>query len=168
MLRRVTVIVGVVLTIVVAVIGSYTQFYGPSQHAILTDGRPPVRVHMPVTPLNRLPRPDHARISATLRDAATTIKPDYRIDEELMFTHPGAWYPLRKKSGEYLRNNFGLHQKLDTEIELNGHQFSYLVWSAHWPRSLFDDRVVLAVEYYEPLTPDYRESMLGYFVMRPK
>ena len=49
-----------------------------------------------------------------------------------------------------------------------GTHSDYLVWGAGWPRSLFDDRRVVAVEYFEPLTPDYPESMLGYFVMQPQ
>jgi len=169
--RNVLVSAAVIVLAVVAVLGAYLTVYEPSHQPILNGPKPiPAnkQAMMPVTPLGELPGPDATRVAGTLRGAAESVLPGFRIDDEALFSHPGGWDALRKLTGEYLGDEFGLRQQVDADMQFDGHPFRYLVWGTGWPRSLFDDRRVVAVEYFEPLTPDNPESMLGYFVMQPK
>ena len=171
MKRTVLVSAAVIVLTVAAVVGAYLTVYQPSHQPILNGPKPiPAnkQAMMPVTPLGELPGPDAARVAGTLRGAAESVLPGFRIDDEQLFTHPGGWDALRNLTGEYLGDQFGLRQQVDADIQLDGDSFRYLVWGAGWPRSLLDDRRVVAVEYFERLTPDNPESMLGYFVMQPK
>jgi len=169
--RSVLVSAAVIALAVLAVLGAYLTLCEPSHQPILNGPKPiPAnkQAMMPVTPLGELPGPDAAQVAGTLRGAAESVLPGFRIDDEELFTHPGGWDALRNLTGEYLGDEFGLRQQADAQMESDGYSFRYLVWGAGWPRSLFDDRRVVAVEYFEPLTPDYPESMLGYFVMQPQ
>ena len=171
MKRNVLVSAAVIVLTVAAVVGAYLTVYQPSHQPILNGPKPiPAnkQAMMPVTPLGALPGPDAARVAGTLRGAAESVLPGFRIVHEQLFTHPGGWDALRNLTGEYLGDQFGLRQQVDAETQVDGDSFRYLVWGAGWPRRLFDDRRVVAVEYFEPLTPDYTERMLGYFVMQPK
>ena len=170
MTRKTVAAVVVLLIAVAAGVGGYRVLYQPSQQPILSGPKPiPAnkQLMMPVTPLGDLPQPERTRVANTLRDAAHAIEPGYRIEEEQMFVHPGGWDALRKLSGEYFRGGFGYRQHADSDTQVNGHSVDYLVWRGGWLRSLIDDRIVLAVEYFEPLNPGFRDSLLGYFVMRP-
>jgi hypothetical protein len=102
-LARKTVIAIVLLLVVAVGVGGFLQLYRPSQQTIL-NGPTPVpenkQYMMPVTPLDQLPKPDQTRFTDALRDAAQTIEPDYRIEEERMYVWPGGWDAIRNLSGE--------------------------------------------------------------------
>lgn len=164
----------VALLIVGVGVGGYLQFYRPSQRAILTESTPPMRAQMramgmmPVTPLDQLPESDRTRYESMLRDAAETIEPDYRIEEERMYVWPGGWDAVRKLSGEYLGSDFGFRQRARAEAEVDGEGVDFVTWGpGTWLRRLFDDRIVVAVAYSDSINQDVRERLLGYFVMRP-
>jgi hypothetical protein len=158
------------LIVVVVGVGGYLELYRPSQQAILTGLKPIAQdkqLMMPVTPLGELPEPARTRVSDTLRNAARTIEPGYRIDEEQLFVHPGGWDALRKLTGQYVQAKFGFREQTDAEKSIGANTFDYLVWRGGWLRRFFDDRVLLAVEYFEPVSPGFKDGLLGYFVMRP-
>lgn len=158
--------------VVAAAAGAYRSWYLPSHRPILV-GAKPIPAHklemIPVTPLAQVPVSDAARtdVADTLRGAALSLKPGCRITEEQMFSHPGGWFPLQKLTSEYFAA-FGMRLQTDAQMQFDGYAFRDLTWGTAWPRALFDDRSVVAVSYYAPLTPGYRESMLGFFVMTPE
>ena len=170
MRRKVLAALVLLLVIVLAGVGGYLELYKPSQQAILSGAKPIAdnkQLMMPVAPLSQLPEPARTHVADTLRAAAHAIEPDYRIEEEQLFVHPGGWDALRKLTGEYLRSEFGYRQQTDSQTQVNGFTFDYLIWRPGWLRGHIDDRVVLAVEYFEPVSPDFRDGLLCYFVLRP-
>jgi hypothetical protein len=173
-LRKVLIAVVVLLLVAAVGVGGYLQLYRPSQREILTESTPPMRAQMravgmlPMTPLSQLPEPDEQRFGSMLRDAAHAIEPDYRIEEDRMYLWPGGWDAVRKLSGEYFRNDFGFRQQARAETQVDGQDVDYVTWgSRNWLRSLYDDRIVVAVAYNDSIRQDVRERLLGYFVMRP-
>lgn len=172
MTRKLLVVAAVIVLVVTASVGAYRTWYQPSQQPILLGAKPipSNNQHMiPMAPLADVDVPDAARTTAvdTLRGAAQSLEPGSRIDEEQMFSHPGGWFPLSKLTGEYF-DEFGMREQTDSEMQFDGKSVQYLIWGSGWPRSVFDGRKVIAVRYYEPLTPDYPETVLGFFVMSPR
>ena len=168
-MRKSLIAVAVVVLVVTTAVGAYRLLYLPSQQPILVGAKPiPANQMqmMPVTPLAEVAISGTVRadIAETLRRAARSLQTGRHIDEEQMFSHPGGWHPLQKLTSEYFAD-FGMRQQADGETSIDGTSFRYLIWGTGWPRDQFDDRKVVAVEYYEPLRPDYPESMLGFFVM---
>lgn len=92
--------------VVAAAVGIYLHYCKPSQRDILSGPQPPVAENMqpmlPAKPLSALPEPDQLRFADALRDAVATIKPDYHVDEERLYTYTGGWDAGRKLTGQYL------------------------------------------------------------------
>ncbi len=114
MKRTVLVSVAVIVLAVAAVVGAYLTVYQPSHQPILNGPKPiPAnkQAMMPVTPLGELPGPDAARVAGTLRGAAESVLPGFRIDDEQLFTHPGGWDALGNSPASTSATNSGCANK---------------------------------------------------------
>ncbi|VEG57489.1 Uncharacterised protein [Mycolicibacterium aurum] len=164
----------VVLTVaLVAALGvtGYSRLYSPSTRPIL-NGAPLVLPYklekMSAAPLSSQPPPDERRYSAALRDAVSTIEPEFRIDAEESYIRRNGydWVMLRKRASGYL-DAFGFSQTTESRADVAGQTVDYLVWRPTWLHSVFDDRIVLAVALRDP-RPDPATMVFGYFVLRPR
>ena len=166
MLRKIILALGVLLIVGVVAVGSYTQLYRPAHRPILDGERLPIRpgLSMRVTPLAQLPEPTRVHISNVLRETAIAANPGYHITGESMYIFQGGWDPVRTMTGEYLGRQFGFEEQIRSELPRNNGTFDYLMWSASGVRRLFDDRLVVALQYFDP---EAHDTPLGYFVMRP-
>ena len=161
-----------VLAVVAAGVGVYLQYYKPSQRDILSGPQPPVAENMqptlPTTPLSELPEPDQSRFADALRDAVATVKPDYHVDVERLYTYTGGWDAVRKLTGQYLGNEFDYEMYADTQTQVDGESVDDVLWRpAGWLRRQFDDRVVAAVGIRAEVEPGVWATLLGYFAVRP-
>ncbi|WP_142386860.1 hypothetical protein [Mycobacterium hubeiense] len=173
-MTRKLLIAALVAVALVAGIGVYFQVYKASQQPVFAGPKPPMDAQdqaigmLPATPLDQLPEPDRTRFAERLREAAQSIKPGYRIEDERLFLYPGGFNAVEKISGSYLSGEFGYQLDSDASTQVNGQNVDYLIWrSGSWLRSQFDDRIVAAVQYSKSVDPDSDERLLGYFVMRP-